>query len=177
MFLQYFIWGAWYVTLGTWLSALHFSGQQIGWTAGTTAIGAIVSPFFVGLIADRAFATQRLLGVLHAVGAALLLFASWQTSFVAFYVVILLYSLCYMPTLALTTSLAMRQTASPQQEFGLIRVFGTIGWIVAGLIVGALHARAAPIDRRPRFDVDTTREVPWADLMAWLAGEGFSPTY
>jgi nucleoside transporter len=145
MFLQYFVWGAWYVTLGTWLSALHFSGQQIGWAAGTTAIGAIVSPFFVGLVADRAFATQKLLGVLHALGAALLLFASWQTSFVAFYVVILLYSLCYMPTLALTTSLAMRQTASPQQEFGLIRVFGTIGWIVAGLIVGAMKVEATAV--------------------------------
>ena len=149
MFLQYFVWGAWYVTLGTWLSALHFSGQQIGWAAGTTAIGAIVSPFFVGLIADRAFATQRLLGVLHALGAALLLFASWQTSFVSFYVVILLYSLCYMPTLALTTSLAMRQTASPQKEFGLIRVFGTIGWIVAGLIVGAIERGS---DRRSDAD-------------------------
>jgi MFS family permease len=78
MLLQYFIWGSWYVTLGTWLAALHFSGQQIGWAAGTTAIGAIVSPFFVGLIADRAFAAQRLLGVLHAFGAAILLLASWQ---------------------------------------------------------------------------------------------------
>ena len=148
MFLQYFVWGAWYVTLGTWLSTLHFSGQQIGWAAGTTAIGAIVSPFFVGLIADRAFATQRLLGVLHALGAALLLVASWQSSFVAFYIVILCYALCYMPTLALTTSLAMRQTASPQQEFGLIRVFGTIGWIVAGLIVGALAIEASAVPMR-----------------------------
>ncbi|MGH8122416.1 MAG: MFS transporter, partial [Rudaea sp.] len=97
MFLEYFIWGAWYVTLGTWLATtLHFSGQQIGWIAGTTAVGAIISPFFVGLIADRAFATQRLLGVLHALGAALLLITSWQSSFVPFYIAVLFYSLCYM---------------------------------------------------------------------------------
>jgi nucleoside transporter len=149
MFLQYFIWGAWYVTLGTWLSgALHFSGTEIGWAFGTTAIGAIVSPFFVGLIADRAFATQRLLGVLHALGAALLVFASWQETFVSFYVIILAYALCYMPTLALTTSLAMRQIGDPRQEFGMIRVFGTIGWIVAGLIVGAMGLEATAVPMR-----------------------------
>ena len=149
MFLQYFIWGAWYVTLGTWLAtSLHFSGQQIGWIAGTTAVGAIISPFFVGLIADRAFATQRLLGVLHALGAALLLLTSWQSSFVPFYIAVLFYSLCYMPTLALTTSLAMRQIKDPQQEFGMIRVFGTIGWIVAGLIIGALGLEATAIPMR-----------------------------
>lgn len=148
MFLQFFVWGAWYVTLGTWLSAtLHFSGEQIGWAAGTTAIGAIISPFFVGLIADRAFATQRLLGVLHLLGAALLLFASTQTTFVPLYVAVLLYALCYMPTLALTASLAMRQMTDPKQEFGFVRVFGTIGWIVAGLIVGAwgVEATALPL--------------------------------
>ena len=91
MFLQYFVWGAWYVTLGTWLSRPALLDQQIGWPDGTTAIGAIVSPFFVGLIADRTFATQRLLGVLHGLGAALLLFASSQTSFIPLYAVVLLY--------------------------------------------------------------------------------------
>jgi nucleoside transporter len=149
MFLQFFIWGAWYVTLGTWLStALHFSDQQIGWAYGTTAIGAIVSPFFVGLIADRAFATQRLLGVLHLLGAALLLFASSQTSFLPLYVVVLLYALCYMPTLALTQSLAMRQMQDPKQEFGLVRVFGTLGWIVAGLVIGAMGLEATALPMR-----------------------------
>src|SRR5580700_6055804 len=135
MLLQYFIWGSWYVTLGTWLAALHFSGQQIGWVAGTTAIGAIVSPFFVGLVADRAFA------------AAILLLASWQSSFVPLYAAVLCYSLCYMPTLALTTSLAMRQMKDPKQEFGMVRVFGTLGWIIAGLAIGAsgLEATALPM--------------------------------
>jgi len=148
MFLQFFIWGAWYVTLGTWLStALHFSDQQIGWAYGTTAIGAIVSPFFVGLVADRTFAAQRLLGVLHALGAALLLFASTQSSFVPLYAAVQAYALCYMPTLALTASLAMRQMTDTKQEFGMIRVFGTIGWIVAGLAIGALglEATAMPV--------------------------------
>jgi nucleoside transporter len=147
MLMQYFIWGSWYVTLGTWLASLHFSGQQIGWVAGTTAIGAMVSPFFVGLIADRAFATQRLLGVLHALGAAILWHASRQSSFGPLYLAVLLYSLCYMPTLALTTSLAMRQVKDPKQEFGMVRVFGTLGWIVAGLAIGAsgLEATAVPM--------------------------------
>jgi nucleoside transporter len=143
MFLEFFIWGAWYVTLGTWLSkGVHFSDQQIGWAYGTTAIGAIVSPFFVGLVADRLFAAQRLLGVLHALGAGLLLLASTQTGFVSLYAVVLLYALCYMPTLALTASLAMRQIRDTKKEFGLIRVFGTIGWIVAGLVVGSLGVEA-----------------------------------
>jgi nucleoside transporter len=149
MLLQYFIWGAWYVTLGTWLgTSLHFSGQQIGWVAGTTAIGAIVSPFFVGLVADRTFATQKLLGFLHAVGAALLLFTSWQSSFIPLYTAVLLYSLCYMPTLALTTSLSMRQMQDPKLEFGLVRVFGTLGWIIAGLAVGAMGLEATAVPMR-----------------------------
>jgi nucleoside transporter len=149
MFLQYFVWGAWSVTLGTWLAtSLRFSGQQIGWAAGTTAIGAIISPFFVGLIADRFFSTQKMLGVLHAIGAVLLVVASQQSSFVTFYVAVLLYSICYMPTLALTNSLAFRQMQDPQQEFGMIRVFGTIGWIVAGLIIGNLGMEATAIPMR-----------------------------
>jgi nucleoside transporter len=148
MFLQYFIWGAWYVTLGTWLArGLRFSGQEIGLAAGTTAIGAIVSPFLVGVLADRSFATQKLLGVLHLAGAALLYAAARQQSFPLFYGTILLYSLCYMPTLSLTNSLAMRQMQNPQREFGPIRVLGTIGWIVAGLTIGGLglEATSAPM--------------------------------
>jgi nucleoside transporter len=143
MFLQYFIWGAWYVTLGTWLArTLGFSGQQIGAAAGTTAIGAIVSPFLIGILADKSFATQKLLGVLHLAGGALLLVAARQQTFPLFYGVILLYSLCYMPTLSLTNSLAMRQMQDPQREFGPVRVLGSAGWIVAGLIIGGLGVEA-----------------------------------
>jgi len=146
MFLQYFVWGAWYVTLGTWLAgALHFSGRHVGWTAGTTAIGALVSPFFVGLIADRWIAVQKALGILHALGAVLLLVASRQSAFGPLYVCVLLYSICYMPTLALTNALAFRQMREPQQEFGPIRVFGTIGWIVAGLLVGNLGIESTAV--------------------------------
>ena len=139
MFLEYFIWGAWYVTLGTWLArGLHFSGAQIGLAAGTTAVGAMVAPFFVGLLADKLFDTRLVLAVLHGLGAVLLFFASRQAAFGALYPLLLLYCLAFMPTLALTNSLAFRQMREPQQEFGPIRVLGTAGWIVAGLMVGRL---------------------------------------
>jgi nucleoside transporter len=146
MFLEYFIWGAWYVTLGTWLAqSLHLSGQQIGVAAGTTAIGAIISPFFVGLIADKLFATQKVLAALHLIGSVLLFAASRQLHFVPVYILILLYCFCFMPTLALTNSLAFRQMNDPKEEFGPIRVLGTGGWIVAGLLIGSLHLEASDI--------------------------------
>ena len=149
MFLEYFIWGAWYVTLGTWLGAtLGFSGEQIGITYGTTAVAAMISPFFVGMIADRFFATQRLLALLHALGAAALFYASTQTTFGPVYSVILIYTLFYMPTLALTNSLSFRQMQDPAREFPRVRVLGTIGWIVAGLVVGTLKVEATAIPVR-----------------------------
>src|SRR5271155_4828061 len=107
MFLEYFIWGAWYVTLGTWLlQSLHFTGEQVGLAAGTTALGAALSPFFVGLMADELFANQRLLAVLHGIGAILLWVASTQTGFPSMYTVLLVYSFCYMPTMALTNAIS-----------------------------------------------------------------------
>jgi nucleoside transporter len=148
MLFEYAIWGAWYVTVGTWLGqTLHFSGREIGAVAGTTAIGAMISPLFVGLLADRLFDTRRVLAVLHLLGAILLVLAARQNAFPLLYAVLLAYSLCYMPTLALTTSLAMRNVEDPHEEFGAIRVFGTIGWIVAGLVVGAwgVEASASPL--------------------------------
>jgi nucleoside transporter len=143
MFLEYFIWGAWYVTVGTWLAtSLHFTGQQIGLAAGTTAVGAMIAPFFVGLIADKLFATQRVLAGLHLLGGILLLLASKQAAFPGVYAFLLLYCLCFMPTLALTNSLAFRQMSDPKLEFGPIRVLGTAGWIAAGLLVGTLRLEA-----------------------------------
>ena len=148
MFLQYFVWGAWYVTMGTWLGqTLHFSGEQIGLAFGTTALAAMISPFFVGMVADRLMATERILAALHIVGGVVLLFASTQTTFGRFYGVLLIYTLCYMPTLALSNSLSFRQMADPGREFPPIRVLGTIGWIVAGLAIGTLglEATATPL--------------------------------
>ncbi len=139
LFLEYFIWGAWYVTVTTWLTAtVHLSGKRVGLIAGATAVGAMIAPFFVGMVADKFFATQKVLAVLHLAGAGLLLLASFQTSFGPIYAVILAYCLCFMPTLALTNSLSFRQMRDPKQEFGSIRVLGTAGWIVAGLAIGFL---------------------------------------
>jgi nucleoside transporter len=140
MFLEFFIWGAWFVTLGTYLlHNLKATGTQVGVAFLTQSIGAIVAPFIIGLIADRFFSAQKILGVLHLLGAALLWRASSAPDFGSFYPNILLYMVLYMPTLALVNSIAFRQMKDPQKEFAPIRVLGTLGWIVAGLTIGWLN--------------------------------------
>jgi nucleoside transporter len=139
MFLNYVIWGAWYVTLGTYLTAtLHFSGTQAGAVFGTTALASMISPFFVGLIADRSFATEHVLAALHLMGAAVLYFVTQATSFPMVYGLMLLYCLFYFPTIALTNSLTLRHLNDTGKQFPLIRVFGTLGWIVIGQVVGRM---------------------------------------
>ena len=141
MFLQFFIWGGWYVTVVTWLTGtLHFSDQQAALVSGTTAIGAIVSPFFIGLIADKLVRDSESARLLHGIGAVFLFLASTQSVFAPLYSLVLLYAIVYMPTLALTNSLAFRQMRDPKIEFAPIRVLGTLGWIVAGLIISTLKA-------------------------------------
>lgn len=140
MFLQYFIWSAWYVTMGTYMgqAPLQATDVQIGATYGALAIATMISPFFVGLIADRFFAAQKIMGVLHILGAGLLLLATKIEHSNTFYWIILAYSLLYMPTIALSNSVAFSQMTDPGKQFPWIRVFGTIGWIVAGVLIGQL---------------------------------------
>lgn len=139
MFLEFFIWGAWYVTMGTYLGkSLSASGTQIGSAYATQSLGAIVAPFIIGLIADKYFSAQKILAVLHLLGAALLWYAATTSGFDKFYPGILLYMIIYMPTLALVNSVSFKQMTDPSKDFPLIRIFGTAGWIVAGLTIGWL---------------------------------------
>lgn len=139
MFLNFFIWGIWYVTLGTYLKSIKgVTDVQVGIAYGTQALGAIVAPFIVGLIADKFFSAQKILGVLHLAGAAALYYLTTVDNFAAFYPGLLIYMILFMPTLALINAVSFNQVGDPEKDFARIRVWGTIGWIIAGLLIGWL---------------------------------------
>ena len=144
MFLQFFIWGAWYVTAAKFLGLIGFQGDDIGWTYAVGPIAGMISPFFVGFVADRFFSTERVLGVMHLAGGAVMLAATGMMrgespSPGQINLMLFAYMLTYYPTLALTNSLALHTMQDPEKEFPLIRVFGTIGWIVAGIALSVLN--------------------------------------
>jgi len=140
MFLEFFLWGAWYVTMGPYLANLNMSGSYIGWAYALGPIAAIFSPFFLGMVADRFFATERVLGVMHIIGAAALAAAPLAMSVkpALFLAAVLVHMLCYMPTLGLTNTLAFHHMTNQEKQFPLIRVWGTIGWIAANWVISKM---------------------------------------
>lgn len=136
MFLEFFIWGGWFVTMGTFLgNNLSASGAETGMAYSTQSWGAIIAPFIIGLIADRFFNAEKILAVLHLIGAVLMYQMSQTTDFNVFYPYVLGYMIAYMPTLALVNSVSFNQMKDPSKDFPFIRVWGTVGWIVAGLLI------------------------------------------
>lgn len=140
MFLQFYIWGAWYVTLGSYLVELKFTGAEIGSAYSTMNWGAIVAPFFVGMVADRFFSAEKVLAIAHLLGAGIIYYASTITDPGMLFWVLIAYALCYMPTLALVNAISFAQMQDTEKEFPGIRVWGTIGWIAAGLAITFLLA-------------------------------------
>ena len=136
MFMEFFIWGSWFVTLGTFLNAnLQASGSASASVFGTQSWGAIIAPFIVGLIADRYFNAEKILALLHLLGGVLM-YMMYSTQHIdQFYPYVLAYMILFMPTLSLVNSIAFNQMANPEREFAKIRVWGTIGWIVAGIMI------------------------------------------
>ena len=147
-FLQFFIWGSWYVTLGTYLlQTLEFNGREVGLIYGATAIAATVSPFLSGILADRLFSTEKILSVLHFSGGLVMFYISTLQEFALFYPLLIFYSLLYMPTFALASALTFFHVSDSTKDFPKVRVWGTIGWIIAGLVVSYLQieAEASPM--------------------------------
>ena len=141
MFIEFFIWGGWFVTMGIYLpNSLNATDLQIAEAYSTQSLGAILAPFVIGLVADRFFNAEKILGVLHLIGAVLMYQISEAGSFGIFYPYVLGYMLLYMPTLALVNSVSFNQMDDPARQFSFVRVFGTVGWIVAGMIISfAFH--------------------------------------
>jgi len=140
MFFQFFIQGSWYVTMGTYLGqTLHFTGVQIGLAYSTAAIAAIISPVIVGMIADRFFSANRVLAFLNIMGALLLVWLTQISHFSLFFPVLLLYTICFMPTMSLCNSISFDNLREPAKEFSRIRLFGSFGWIIAGILISSMN--------------------------------------
>ncbi len=147
MFIQFFVWGAWFVTLGPYMNGLGFRGTDIANAYSTAPVAAILSPFFLGIIADRFFPSQVVMGVLHFVGGLLLMLApsvATPDNAWLFVGVLLAHMVCYMPTLGLSNTVAFHSMTNPEKQFPVVRVWGTIGWIVAGFMVGLIAAKLHP---------------------------------
>ena len=144
MFLEFFIWGVWFVGAGNYLSTLGFQGEEIGRSMSTLAWGSIIAAFFVGLIADRYFAAQKLNGVLHLIAGILMYIVSQITDPTLLFWVLLLYMICYMPTIALANTIALHHTPNAGKQFPRIRVFGTIGWVFGGILISLLDLEVGP---------------------------------
>ncbi|WP_209404730.1 nucleoside permease [Pseudozobellia sp. WGM2] len=165
MLLEYFIWGAWYVTMGTYLlSSLEVGATQVGAAYANLSIAAILSPFFIGLIADRFFSAKNVLALLHLLGGISLYLISFTADFQSFWWLILLYTLLYMPTISLVNSISFSQLKDPDKEFPLIRVFGTLGWIAAGLLVGFMELETSHLT----FQIAATCSILLAVLCLFL---------
>src|SRR5438034_4847734 len=146
MFLQYFIWGSWYVSMGTYLAnVLRFSGQEIGAAYGAFAIGSMISPFFVGLIADRYFASEKMLAVLATLGGAVLCALPHVTAFKSFYPTLILYCALYAPTLALGNSLSLHHLLDAKTGFPRVKIFSAVGWIAGGGALSLLKGDQSPV--------------------------------
>lgn len=146
MFLQYFVWGSWYVSMGVYLlNVLHCDGADLGLAYGALAIGAMISPFFVGLVADRYFASEKMLGVLGLLGGAVLLALPGASSFAGFYPLLVLYCALYAPTLALGNSLSLHHLRDARRDFPQVKVFSAVGWIAGGVTLALLAEMDSPV--------------------------------
>lgn len=144
MFVTYSVWGAWYVTIDTYLTnTLHFTGTQAGAVFGTVSVASMISPLLLGVVADRWFSTERVMAVLFAIGAALMYFMTRATTFPAVYGLMLAFCLCYFPTIALTNSIGFQLVRDPGREFPIIRLMGTFGWIFINNVIGFLKFEAS----------------------------------
>jgi nucleoside transporter len=145
MFLEFFIWGVWFVGAGNYLSTLGFQGEEIGRAMSTLAWGSIIAAFFVSLIADKYFAAQKLNGILHLIAGILMFIVAQITDPTLLFWVLLLYMICYMPTIALANTIALHHTPNAGKQFPRIRVLGTIGWVFGGILISFLDLEVGPI--------------------------------